>query len=139
MSKGTRKTLGVAALGAALAASAAGTASAVGPADTMADLATNGGNMSVEDAVMDLPQNALKATDEADRAAVTQDQNAVTALIGGLPVVGALAQNGLPTDALTGGGLPTDGLTGGKLPTDSLSGLPVGSLSNAVPLGGLPL
>ncbi|WP_219089951.1 hypothetical protein [Streptomyces sp. JJ38] len=161
MSKGTpRKTLGVAALGAVIAASAAGTASAAGPTDALLDAAADPQNLSVEDRVMGLPgdlQQAAGAVTATTDRAVPQGQDPVGGLLGGLPVLGDLAGSGLPTDQLTGG-LPTDQLTGGQaapralqgggLPTDQLSGalstdnliggqLPTGDLGGLT--GQLPL
>ncbi|MCZ7416957.1 MULTISPECIES: hypothetical protein [unclassified Streptomyces] len=138
MSKGTpRKTLGVAALGAVIAASAAGTASAAGPTDALLDAAADPQNLSVEDRVMGLPgdlQQAAGAVQQTTDRAVPNGQDPVGGLLGGLPVLGDLAGSGLPTDQLTGG-LPTDQLTGG-LPTDQLTGGQ--AAPRALQGGGLP-
>ncbi|GAA4663336.1 hypothetical protein GCM10023347_13880 [Streptomyces chumphonensis] len=143
MSKGIpRKTLGVAALGAAMAATAAGTASAAGPTDNLMDAAADVQNLSVEDRVMDLPGDVTQAAgavqESSDRAVPAAGQDPVGGLLGGLPLVGQLQGAGLPTDQLAQGALPTDQLSGG-LSADNLAGggLPSGDLGGLT--GGLPL
>ncbi|MFJ8072725.1 ATP-binding protein [Streptomyces sp. NPDC096176] len=129
MKQSAAKTLGVAALGAAFAAVAAGTASAAhvvpdatgalgdvsqtlpvqevtgklpaGAADALA-----GGGSVVTDGASTLPGAVQGAVGEVAPSGATEQ---VAGLLGGLPVAGG----GLPTDALTGGGLP---VAGGLLP-----------------------
>ncbi|MGD9483462.1 hypothetical protein WDH52_09390 [Streptomyces sp. TRM70308] len=130
----TRKTLSAAVLGAAMAASAAGTAAADHQAASADNLTTVADvqNMSVEDRVMGTPGDVTRAAGAVhgtvERAA---PQRPSEGLLGGLPLVGPLlerAAGGLPTDSLTGGGLPTDSITGGGLPTGNPSGLPTSAL-----------
>ena len=102
MKQGTIKTLGVAAVGAAMAVGSAGVASA---------------------APQELPDShpaADLAQMTAEKVAQTQDHDqqgqlgAASQLLGGLPVAGDLATDGISTDAVD------SDLVGGELPTDSL-------------------
>ncbi|MFR9676178.1 ATP-binding protein [Streptomyces sp. TR06-5] len=131
MKHGTLKTLGVTALGAAFAASGAGAASAADAGTTVETAskqllaappvqeATGGG-----DSVGRMPTSqdeAVAPSMAEDVAAAEGDDGAAPQkLLGGLPIAGQLAGNGLPTDTVTdavGGGLPTQGLPlGGGLP-----------------------
>ncbi|UGY93287.1 ATP-binding protein [Streptomyces gobiensis] len=115
MKQGTIKTLGAAALGAAMATGAAGTAAAASPADTFAEIA-GPQNMAVDHNVSALPDSVARGAgatqevmEQAKAAEETTDPlSEVTGLLGGLPTqglqVGDLAQ--LPTDQLPLGGLP---------------------------------
>lgn len=130
MKHGTIKTLGVTALGAAFAASGAGAASAAEVTETVemagkhvlsappVQEATGGG-----DTIGRMPTGAddLGSAEMAGEVAAAEggDGAAPQKLLGGLPVAGQLAGNGLPTDTVTdavGGGLPVQGLPLGGLP-----------------------
>lgn len=148
MKQGTIRTLGAAAAGAAITMGTAGAASAASVEESagqsIANIAANTQNMSVEDAVLDLPGNLTRGANtvqaaldlaqaEAEagenRADAEAGQNqtravqapeqqgqlgAVSQLLGGLPVLGDVA----------GGGLSTDGVQGDLVN----GGLPVGDL-----------
>ncbi len=133
MQHGTLKTLGVTALGAAFAASGAGAASAADVGETVETTseqvlsappvqeAVGGGDQIGK---MPSSPDEIVSPDMASDLAAAEggDAAAPQKLLGGLPIVGQLGGNGLPTDTLTGavgGGLPTDGLLGG-------AGLPIG-------------
>jgi hypothetical protein len=140
MKYGTIKTLGVTAVGAAVAASGAGAASAAGVTDTVETAseqvlsappvqeATGGG-----DSLGKMPTKAEEVVSPGMpgevAAAEGGDGGAPQKLLGGLPIAGQLAGNGLPTDTLTdalGGGLPTGGLPTGGLTGALGGGLPLG-------------
>lgn len=148
MKQGTIRTLGVAAAGAAMTVGTAGVASATPAEDALgqsiANIAANTQNMSVEDAVLDLPGNITQGanatqaaldlaqaeaeTEEAQaeaqpRAVEQQGQlGAASQLLGGLPVVGDAASGGLSTDGLQGD-LVRDGLPIGNLPVGDVGAL----------------
>ncbi|GAB2798367.1 ATP-binding protein [Streptomyces sp. NPDC054796] len=139
MKQGTKKTLGVAALGAAFVATGSGVASAdtaetvgaaAGAANQVAQAlpleeatesvpGNNGTVRTTKDTLGSASENMPGAVGEIVDATAKKDEGklldpVVEKLLGGLPVLGDLAKQGL-------GGLPTDKLTGGKSPV----GLPV--------------
>ncbi|WP_329118132.1 ATP-binding protein [Streptomyces sp. NBC_01465] len=130
MKQSAAKTLGVAVLGAAFAAAAAGTASAsVVPSlpDATSALDTVTHTLPVEDAAAKLPAGAPEALGAGQNALAsglatapsTADQTLPQTLPAdgaGDPVAGLLG--GLPTGALPTGALPT-----GALPTGAVPGL----------------
>lgn len=157
MKQGTIRTLGVAAVGAAMAVGTAGTATAAPTAETesadkvvgqtIAQLAANTQNMSVEDAVLDLPGNITQGANATQAALdiaqaeaeaseepqagesravepqAQQDQlGAASKLLGGLPVVGDITSGGLSTDGIQGD-LLNDGLPTGSLPVGDVGAL----------------
>ncbi|WJV46586.1 ATP-binding protein [Streptomyces flavofungini] len=161
MKQSAVKTLGVAALGAAFAATGAGAASAAAGPDAVGVLGTVASTLPLEETAQSLPDGAPEAlaaghsalqsglksaqptTDKllplgdgaADRALATKaapkPADPVKGLLGGVPVAQGLGTNALPTDTVTGA-LPTNALPTSALPTQ---GLPLGSL----PVQGLPL
>ncbi|WP_461027192.1 hypothetical protein, partial [Streptomyces sparsus] len=141
------KTLGAAALGAAMAAGAAGSAAA-DPAETFEHIA-GVETMSVEDSVLDLPDSLARAADATyDTVEQVEDPRGPASgpageLLGGLPVAGDHLRGGLPTETLTSAlpadARPTDVLTG-ALPVDALSTgtLPTDALTDSLTAGGVP-
>ncbi|MEO3974043.1 ATP-binding protein [Streptomyces sp. CAU 1734] len=141
MKQSAAKTLAVAALGAAFAAAAAGTATAAPAGLPEPSLDSVAGAVPVGDTLTKLPAGAPESLAGAQGAlqeglatapgtlqgagqralAPEAPTDLVGSLLGGLPV------NSL-TKVLPGGGLPTDAVTGG-LPTGGLptGGLPVGT------------
>lgn len=137
MKHGTIKTLGVAALGAAFAASGAGAASAAGVTETVETAseqvlsappvqeATGGGST-----IGKMPTSAheLGSAEMAGEVAAAEGGEGGAApqkLLGGLPVASQVGGNSLPTETVTdvaGGGLPTQGLPTQGLPTQGLLG-----------------
>ncbi|MER5308382.1 hypothetical protein ABT034_11395 [Streptomyces sp. NPDC002773] len=123
MKQSAAKKLGVAALGAAFAATAAGTASAAPSLPLGADvLGTVTQAVPLGDGLTELPDGASESLG-AGQGALGQglDQGAKN-----LPTTTAQATKGLPLDGATGalGGLPISGLLGG-LPLGA-GGLPIG-------------
>jgi hypothetical protein len=131
MKQGTMKTLGVAALGAAFAATGAGTASANGVVDGVESATGHVLSAPPVQQALDgsgtigrLPTNPhdLVSPDMPQEMAATAAEAQRSGLLGGLPVASDLLRGGLPTEQLTGAGLPTDRLLEGGLPTEQLTG-----------------
>ncbi|MFG3495225.1 ATP-binding protein [Streptomyces sp. NPDC047928] len=111
MKQSAAKTIGVAALGAAFAATAAGSAAAIGAVPTGAALDTATKTLPIEQAAAQLPAGAteLVATGQEALGAVTQGMPETPIGTPADPVVGLLG--GLPLGNLpVGGALPVAGL-----------------------------
>ncbi|MEV0281640.1 ATP-binding protein [Streptomyces sp. NPDC050610] len=141
MKQGTIKTLGVAALGAAFAATAAGTAAAAGPVETVAP--------TVAGAVQALPAETLGQFVPGGAQALPAAQGAVGTISTTVPPV---ADQALETTADRGaaelaGGLPATRQTLGSVPAGAIAKTVPGTVGSAamgaVPaaglLGGLPV
>ncbi|MBW1604353.1 hypothetical protein JJV70_20045 [Streptomyces sp. JJ66] len=139
MSQGTTsKTLGVAVLGAAMAATAAGTANAAPQEAAATGVVSETQDFSLQDRLMSLPVHMAYAAGHlsedmagsmqggAERAAHEREADR---LLGGLPILGPVLEGasggGLPTESLIGSALPTGDFNSG---TNSLGSLPTGNL-----------
>ncbi|MCF6524429.1 hypothetical protein [Streptomyces sp. JJ36] len=121
MKHGTMKTLGVTALGAAFAATGAGAAHAGGVTESVE---TAGGQVLANPAVQDatgksgsigrMPTRPEQVVSPGMAAETGQAATPQGELLGGLPVVGQVTGNALPTDVLTEGPLPTEDTKSGK-------------------------
>ncbi|MFI5802643.1 ATP-binding protein [Streptomyces sp. NPDC051561] len=140
MKQSAAKTLGVAALGAAFAATAAGSAAAaVGPSvpDAAGALTAVTSALPVDQATSKLPAGAPEALnagkDALGRSAATAPTTAAQSLPAGEgadPVSGLLG--GLPTKGLPTQGLPTQGLPTGAVPGLGVVPYACGPLRRAV-------
>ncbi|MFF9850007.1 hypothetical protein [Streptomyces litmocidini] len=128
MKQSAAKKLGVAALGAAFAAAAAGTASAAPSLPLDADaLGTVTQAVPLGDGLTELPDGAAESLG-AGQGALDQgvDQGVKT-----LPATAGQATRNLPLDAAAGGL--------GATPLGGLGATPLGGLLGGLPLSGLPL
>ncbi|MFF0433283.1 hypothetical protein ACFYU9_13785 [Streptomyces sp. NPDC004327] len=138
MKHSAAKKLGVAVLGAAFAATAAGTAAAATPADSQAlGLVTS--TVPVGEDVTELPAGTEPALAGGETAVGSGADQAVKQVPGAveqaqnLPGEVHKQASNLPLDGATSGlgATPLGGVTG------LLGGLPVGGLAGGLPLGGL--
>ncbi|WP_406862715.1 hypothetical protein ABZO31_20730 [Streptomyces sp. HUAS MG47] len=136
--KQSAKTLGVAVLGAAFAAAAAGSASAAPMTHDAAGALDAVQALPVADGLTELPAGAADSLTAGEGAVGQAAENLPAASDSATQQVTQTAPNALAESPVGGllGGLPVNGLaTNSALPTGPLGGLPLGGL----PLGGLPI
>ncbi|MER8044968.1 hypothetical protein [Streptomyces sp. NPDC094032] len=142
MKQSAAKTLGVAALGAAFAAAAAGTASATAlPLVGTDALGTVTSVVPLGEDVTDLPSGVAETLGAGQGALNLGAEQG----IGTLPQIADQAGKALPPVTEQATKVPMDGVQTGLAHTPAgqltglLGGLPVGQLTGGLPLNGLPL